>query len=269
MLPSHEEQDDDPLFPADSDDLSLTEIEEAYLRALETADAADAMFPDSLDNGIAPADTNDSVPAEAVAESTSAAEPQPNAVDDPRPDLSETVELDSSTPTTVAQVIEALLFVSDHPTPAKRIGETLGGSNGPEEVDQEIRSLNARYESEGRPYEIHLVEGGYVMSLRKAFEPVRERVYGQGPKEVKLNQDALEVLAFIAYRQPATRQQIEETGKERAGGFIRQLLRRQLIQLVRGNDSSEDAYTTTPRFLDLFGLASTEDLPHAEDFSFK
>ncbi|TWT51611.1 hypothetical protein KOR42_34990 [Thalassoglobus neptunius] len=269
MNPSHEEQDDDPLFPADSDVLSLNEIEEAYLRALETADAADAMFPDSLGDDIPPPDTNDSIAEELNSDRPTATETQQDAPVETPPDLSDPVASDSATPTTVSQVIEALLFVSDHPTPAKRIGETLGGSNGPEEVDQEIRSLNAQYESEGRPYEIHLVEGGYVMSLRKAFEPVRERVYGQGPKEVKLNQDALEVLAFIAYRQPVTRQQIEETGKERAGGFIRQLLRRQLIQLVRGNDSSEDAYTTTPRFLDLFGLASTEDLPHAEDFSFK
>ena len=240
--------------PSATDNLSIAEIEAAYLRALETADAAEAFFPDV---NAADDETDISSDVEVTApfqEDTSATEVSH--------------QNESGPATTIPQVIEALLFVADHPTPAKKISEVIGGTTSHEDVDLQVQSLNEQYEMQLRPYEIRLVEGGYQMSLKSEFEGVRRRVYGQGPKEVKLNQDGLEILAFIAYRQPATREEIEETGKQKAGGILRQLLRRQLITLQRGSDG-EECYLTTGRFLELFGLASVEDLPQAEDFAFK
>jgi segregation and condensation protein B len=95
-------------------------------------------------------------------------------------------------------------------------------------------------------------------------------VYGLGPKDVKLSQDALEVLALVAYQQPVTRVDVEATGKPNAAALLRQLLRRELIRLERGDGSADDVrYFTTSRFLQLFGLASLDDLPRAEDVVFK
>lgn len=53
------------------------------------------------------------------------------------------------------------------------------------------------------------------MVLRPEFESIRNKVYGIGPREVRLSQDALEMLALIAYRQPVSHQQILESGKEK------------------------------------------------------
>lgn len=238
------------------DELSIAEIEEAYLRALETADAAEAFFPELDDTG-----EGDLVSQTEVAENLVASVNGHSS--------EEVLERKLSGPTaTVSQVIEALLFVAEHPTPVKKISEVIGGTTGPEEVESHVLTLNELYDQQQRPYEIRLVEGGYQMLLKGEFEAVRRRVYGQGPKEVKLSQDGLEILAIIAYRQPVTRKNIEETGKKTAGGVLRQLLRRQLITLQRGEDS-EEVYQTTGRFLELFGLASVDDLPQAEDIAFK
>jgi segregation and condensation protein B len=130
--------------------------------------------------------------------------------------------------------------------------------------------LNDLYGQEGRPYEVRLGEGGYRLELRPEFERVRDRVYGYGPKEVKLSQDALEVLALVAYQQPVTREIVEQTGKTNAPALLRQLLQRELISLRRGDGGKDDVtYRTTPRFLQLFGLGSLDDLPLPEDLMFK
>lgn len=169
----------------------------------------------------------------------------------------------------IEQVLEALLFVGGNPLPTKKILDILGGSTTSEQLDQLILALNSKYLAEGRPYEIRMQTGGYVMQLREEFESIRSRTYGHGPKEVKLAQDALEVLALIAYKQPISKQEMEETGKQNLGPLLRQLLRRQLIALERQEGKDGEQYKTTPRFLGLFGLQSLEDLPQAGDFNFK
>lgn len=108
------------------------------------------------------------------------------------------------------------------------------------------------------------------MELRQSFESVRNRVFGFGPKEVKLSRDALEVLALVAYRQPISPDEIEQIGKPKPGGVLRHLLRRELVAIERGESGRTDVrYTTTPRFLRLFGLSRLDELPQAEDVDFK
>jgi segregation and condensation protein B len=108
------------------------------------------------------------------------------------------------------------------------------------------------------------------MTLRPEFDRVRNRVYGLGPKEVKLSQEALEVLALVAYRQPVSQQQIEEACKKNAGGLLRQLLRRELVVIERPDKKQKDVqYRTTARFLSLFGLADIDELPRADELDLK
>ena len=107
--------------------------------------------------------------------------------------------------------------------------------------------------------------------MRSDFEPERNRVYGFGPRQVRLSQDTLEVLSLVAYRQPVSRRTIEEIGKRGAGSHLRQLLQRELVVLDRGEGSgdAEVTYRTSPRFLQLFGLRRLEELPQIEDLDFK
>ncbi|NOX56762.1 MAG: SMC-Scp complex subunit ScpB, partial [Planctomycetes bacterium] len=152
----------------------------------------------------------------------------------------------------------------------KRLRRLLGGSVDHDLVTESIDRLNRQYAEENRPYEIRLELGGYRMALRPEFEKVRHRVYGLGPKEVRLSHDALEVLALVAYFQPITRRELERKGRPNAGGVLRQLLRRELICIKRDPDQPKEVkYCTTPRFLSLFGLGDIDELPQPEDFEFK
>ena len=149
--------------------------------------------------------------------------------------------------------------------------ETLvGPETRPSLVEEEIEGLNGLYSREARPYEIRLAEGGYRLQLREEYEPVRNRVFGLGPREVKLSQEQLEVLALVAYRQPISRLQSEKHGRRNAGGMLRQLLRRQLIVIERGNNPRRDiTYRTTGRFLEVFNIRDIKDLPTPEQLEMR
>ena len=87
---------------------------------------------------------------------------------------------------------------------------------------------------------------------------------------MKLTQDALEVLSLIAYRQPISRPEIETLREGNAGNVLRQLVRRQLVAVRRDGDASEGVvYETTPRFLEVFGVASLDELPRGDNRGFK
>ena len=172
--------------------------------------------------------------------------------------------------TTPKQVIEAALFVGGPPLTLKKLCYVLRGDYDLEFVEQAIDDLNQQYLHECRPYEIRLGEGGYRLVLHEEFQRLRNRVYGIGPREVKLSQDVLEVLALVAYRQPITQPQIEELGKTSPGPVLRQLLRRELISLERDTqDRKQVKYRTTRRFLSVFGLGNLDELPQADDLMFK
>ncbi len=264
----------------DDEPLSLDDIEAAYLRALENADLMESVAEGVLveASAMAAIEVEEPLPewtipeeAEDQAEMVGLDEPEPVPSSPTKSSQAEFLKPDDSEepPIGAEQVLEALLFVGGGPLPTKKLLDVLGGSTTSEQLDELLMQLNTRYLTEGRPYEIRLQTGGYVLQLREEFEAVRSRTYGHGPKDVKLAQDALEVLALIAYRQPATKEELEEMGRPNLGPILRQLLRRQLVVLERDEGDDAARYRTTPRFLGLFGLQSLADLPQAGDFNFK
>jgi segregation and condensation protein B len=168
------------------------------------------------------------------------------------------------------QVLEACLFVGGLPLTAAKLASLLKGDYTPQFVETTLDELNRLYAVQGRPYEIRLGEGGYRLTLRDEYERIRNKVYGLGPKEVRLSQESLEVLAVVAYRQPLSEAELSELGRPQAGGLLRQLLRRDLIAVHRDAEQPKVVrYVTTPRFLSLFGIGSLDDLPRPDELSYK
>ncbi len=229
------------------------QLEAAYLRALEALDAVESEIAATAEEvrpgAMADVDEDPSLPSPA---------PIVEDVVEPAPLLSP------------RQVLEACLFVGGTTLTAAKLASLLRGDYTASFVEETIDALNRQYATENRPYTVQLGEGGYRLALRDEFERLRHKVYGLGPREVRLSQEVLEILAVIAYQQPVTDAHLDELERGSASGSLRQLLRRDLIAVERSKDDPKQVnYRTTPRFLSLFGLSSLHDLPRPEDLSFK
>lgn len=236
---------------------SSEELEAAYLRALDALDAMESEAVATAEE-IAPGRWEELT----TAETADATERGLAAQGEPDPTV--------AIPVSAEQIVEACLFVGGSALTAGKLAHVLKGDYAAEDVEQIIARLNAQYLEEARPYEIRLVEGGYRLLLRPEFDRIRHKVYGLGPKEVRLSQEALEVLAVVAYHQPVTEAQITELGRPNCGATLRLLLRRDLIVVDRDASQPRDIhYRTTPRFLSLFGIATLDDLPRPDDLLFK
>lgn len=178
---------------------------------------------------------------------------------------SERLHIDSNVPPAPLRILEALLFVGGTPLTAQRAGEIVRGLTA-EQFIEGIDALNRTYRRQHRPYFIQANSNGYVLTLKPKHRAVVEKLHA-GPREARLSTAAIDVLALTAYRQPATKAEIDALRGAESGPLLRQLVRRGLIQVVFRADASqrEVSYGTTPRFLELFGLASLDDLPRTQD----
>jgi len=265
----------------DAADWSGDELEQAYLRAIEVLEASERTLPE----GIVVHSNSELDPLEPLvhsAEFTSSLRENTglNLTAGPRVDVA--VQLEelalsrmknpSAAPAAILprQIVEACLFVGGEPFTAKKLSSVFRGEFSVEYIERELDDLNSLYRAESRPYEIRLGDGGYRLSLQPEYERIRNKAYGLGPKEVRLSQEALEVLAVVAYQQPISAKEIEHLGKPGSGAILRQLLRRELIAVKRRTDGPHDVeYVTTSRFLSLFSIRSLDELPRHDQVGYK
>jgi segregation and condensation protein B len=171
----------------------------------------------------------------------------------------------AAVPPPLTRIIEALLFVGGAPLTQARAEEFIRGLTR-EQFTEALHTLNQNYRSQGRPYTIAAQAEGVALMLKPRYRGVIEKIYGT-TREARLSTAAVDVLSLVAYRQPATKQEIDSLRGVESGALLRQLVRRGLITVVRRADSQERevSYGTTPRFLDMFGLSSLDDLPRTQD----
>ncbi len=164
-------------------------------------------------------------------------------------------------------VVEAMLFVGrpdNGPLSARELAAAMRGVS-PREIDTAIGELNSTYQADRSPYRIEQNNGGYRLVLRDEFQRMRDKFYGR-VKEARLSPAVLEVLSILAYNQPSTADHLTELRGAPSGAALSTLLRRRLVKLERAGKGSKLAqYSTTERFLKLFGLENLEALPRAED----
>ena len=163
-------------------------------------------------------------------------------------------------------ILEAMLFVgndTNEPLTSRMIASFMRGVT-PEEIDELVLELNESYDQDATPYKIVAEMGGYRLTLRQAYHSLRDRFYGR-IREARLSQSAIDVLSIVAYRQPVSRDEVDEFRGMKSGSLLSQLTRRRLLQLTPKSSESPARYSTTKRFLELFGLESIDDLPQSED----
>ena len=165
---------------------------------------------------------------------------------------------DPAIPPTPLQIIEALLFVGGPPLKPEHAADAIRGLTSDQFRDC-VDALNRLYRAQNRPYSVVHGPTGYVLRVSSKYAGVKEKLYG-GPREARLNQPALDVVALVAYRQPVTKAEIDSARGADSGGVLRQLVRLGLVAASKA-DGGEAVYSTTDRFLEVFRLKDLDDLP--------
>lgn len=190
-------------------------------------------------------------------------------VDDSLPiESSHAADADDACEVTPRSILEAMLFVGspgNEPLSGKQVAGLMRGVR-PAEIDALVCQLNETYRRRNCPYSIVAEGVGYRLQLNEGHRRLGDKFYGKA-RQARLSQAAIEVLATVAYRAPITTEEISRLRGTPSGHIVTQLVRRQLLQLERIESKPRRVqYTTTPRFLQLFGLNSLADLPQSPDF---
>lgn len=156
--------------------------------------------------------------------------------------------------------LEGILFAAGDPVEVERICLTLEVDRAT--VDAVAQRLSDFYSYERRGIRLIRLENTYQLcSAPEHADQIRKIMENRKP--ARLSQPALEVLAIIAYFQPATRAYVDQIRGVDSSYTVGLLLERELIEeagrlAVPGRPI---LYRTTKNFLRTFGLSDLDELP--------
>lgn len=167
----------------------------------------------------------------------------------------------------LAQLLEAALFSAARPLAAEELS-TLEPDASLADVRTALDQLREHYDFNQHGVELVELAGGWQIVTRAVHAAAIERAQFS-VRAPRLSAATLETLAVIAYRQPVGRAEIEEIRGVSAGGVLRTLQERGLIEVVgRAEGLGRPLlYGTTPLFLELLGLRDLSDLPRADELT--
>jgi len=161
--------------------------------------------------------------------------------------------------------VEAAILTTERAISPAKLSEAMD-KLGSKAIKEAVETLNAHYEETGRSFRIELVSNGYRFMTLPRFANVLNALK-KTRSQTKLSPSALETLAVVAYKQPALRADVEAVRGVACGETLRALMDRGLVKIVGRSEEigRPMLYGTTPKFLEVFGLAGLKDLPKAED----
>ena len=167
-----------------------------------------------------------------------------------------------STPelSTIAK-LEGLLFVASEPVPLSQLATVLELT--PAKLDSVLGELDEMLSTRGLRIQTH--RNRVQLTTAPELAPLIETFLGLDATS-RLSPASLEALSIIAYQQPVTRPQVDSIRGVNSDGVMRSLLSKGLIQESGRADGPGRPilYSTSPEFLQYFGLSSLADLPNLD-----
>ncbi|PLX24532.1 SMC-Scp complex subunit ScpB [Candidatus Parcubacteria bacterium] len=158
-------------------------------------------------------------------------------------------------------ILESLLLAVAKPLTIKDLAKFLETKDS--EVSQAIKELKEKYNTEESG--IHLSDNNRKVQF--VSNPKHAKIlhkYFEDETTGELTKPSLETLTIIAYRQPITKEELEQIRGVNCSLIIRNLLIRGLIEESEEKDQLATTYAVTMDFLRHMGLASVEELPDYE-----
>ena len=154
--------------------------------------------------------------------------------------------------------LEAMLFVAPEPVTTAQLAAALDVAASV--IERGLNELDAALATRG--LRLQRNAGRFQLTTAPQLAELIERFLGL-EATTHLSRAALETLAIIAYQQPVTRPQIDSIRGVNSDSMMKSLLHKGLI-LESGRADGPGRpilYSTTPEFLQHFGLNSILEMP--------
>jgi segregation and condensation protein B len=170
------------------------------------------------------------------------------------------------TPREIQASLEAIIYAADEPATLDQIAKALGVEKT--EARAALELLAAAYQTDDRGIEIRKVAGGWKFYTKAQHHDVVRKFIKSLQPPLRLTMPALETLAVIAYKQPATAPEINEIRGVNVGGVLKTLLEKRLITTAGRKEviGRPILYRTSKQFLMRFGLSDLDELPSLKEF---
>lgn len=167
-----------------------------------------------------------------------------------------------------ASILESILLVSTEPIPVDKARQLLGGLNRAQ-VREVLALLRAKYPADSSGILVEEVGKGFQFRTNPANQEHVRRLFDVKPP--RFSRAALETLAIVAYKQPLTRQEIEQIRGVDCAGSLKTLMDRRLVRVMGKKDVAGKPFLfgTSREFMETFSLGSLSELPsmrEIEDF---
>lgn len=162
--------------------------------------------------------------------------------------------------TDAKRVLETALICAQQALPLRELGVLFNGELRPDSIKLLLESLQQDWVTRG--VELVQVASGWRFQSRPHMRDYLDRLHPEKPP--RYSRATLETLAIIAYRQPATRGDMEDIrGVTINSLIIKQLEDRGWIEVIghRETVGRPALFATTRQFLDDLGLQSLDQLP--------
>jgi len=172
----------------------------------------------------------------------------------------------SMNPAELKGALEAIIYAADEPVTLEQLAGAVGVEK--EGVRAALDELVAAYAAEDRGIEIRGVAGGYKFYTKPQHHDAVRRFIKSLRPPLRLTMPALETLAVISYKQPATGPEIQEIRGVNCAGVLQTLLEKRLIVTAGRKPviGRPILYRTSKEFLMRFGLSDLDELPSLKEF---
>ena len=162
--------------------------------------------------------------------------------------------------TDARRVLETALICASQPLTVRELGVLFDMELSADTIKLMLADLQMEWV--GRGVELVQVASGWRFQSRPELRPFLDRLHPEKPP--KYTRAVMETLAIIAYRQPATRGDMEDIrGVTINSLIIKQLEDRGWVEVIghRETVGRPALFATTRQFLDDLGLSSLDQLP--------
>ena len=165
----------------------------------------------------------------------------------------------------IESAIEAILYAAGYPVKYTKLSEVLGLEVKDVKTMVEHMALQYNKEDSVRGINLLMFEETCQFCTKEQYAPYIREALGIR-RGGNLSASSLEVLAVVAYNQPVTRAYVDTVRGVDSSYAMNSLIDKGLIEPSGRLDAPGRPmiYSTTEKFLRVFGINSLEDLPKTE-----